>query len=158
MDEQFRSYLTFLGNLRQGLETLTDLADQKRAAVEQDDLVALDEVLRQEQAQALFFRGLEQTREKLLDGLGLRSVPLSRVPDRCPPALREEIRQAVSALQERYRVYEEHSRTARELLEKNLREVESTIAAMGVRPASQGPGYRGPGVQLPPSMRTDFRA
>lgn len=158
MDEQFRSYLTFLGNLRQGLETLTDLAEQKKAAVEQDDLIALDEVLRQEQAQALFFRGLDQTREKLLRDLGLRNVPMSSVPDRCPPALREEARQAVSALQRQYRVYEERSREARELLEKNLQEVESTIAAMGVKPASEGPGYRGPGIQLPPSMKTDFRA
>ena len=158
MNEQFRSYLTFLGSLRQGLETLTVLAGQKISAVEQDDLIALDEVLRQEQAQALNFRGLELTREKLQNELGLQGVPLSQLPERCPPALREEARQAAAALQNQYRTYQTEAQRARELLEKNLQDVESVIAAMGVKPDATGPGYSGPNAQLPKSMKTDFRA
>ena len=85
MEELYRSYLSFLRSLDQGLVVLTDLAEKKRAAAEADDLMTLNELLNQEQAQSLNFRGLELSRDKLLPQLGLTSVPLSQVPGRFPP-------------------------------------------------------------------------
>lgn len=158
MEEQFRAYMTFLETLRQALETLTALAAEKIKAVSQDDLIALDEVLRQEQAQALHFRGLDQTREKLLKEMGLQGASMSKVSGACPPAMKQELQRATAALQAQYQTYQEQSGQARALLEKNLREVESTIAAMGAAPPSAGPGYGGPDAQIPNSMKTDFRA
>ena len=161
MEELYRSYLSFLRSLDQGLVVLTDLAEKKRAAAEADDLMTLNELLNQEQAQSLNFRGLELSRDKLLPQLGLTSVPLSQVPGRFPPALQAEAQEAVEALQTHYRAYQAASKRTRFVLEKNLQEVEQSLIEMGAPPAAgaPGPGYRQEAESTPPpSMKTDFRA
>lgn len=161
MDELYRSYLNFLRSMDHGLESLIELNLKKLAAAQQDDLMALNELLNQEQAQALNFRGLELTRDKLLPQLGLVGVPLPQVPERFPPALREEARRAVETLGRRYQVYQNAAGKTRSLLEQTLREVESAIVQMGGPPAGaeSGPGYgAAPQSDPPPSMKTDFRA
>ena len=72
MEELYRSYLTFLRSMSQGLERLTDLAEKKYVAAQTDDLLTLNDLLNQEQAQSLNFRGLELTRDKLLPKLRRR--------------------------------------------------------------------------------------
>ncbi len=161
MNELYRSYVSFLYSLSQGLESLTELAEKKYAAAQTDDLMTINELLNQEQAQSLNFRGLELTRDKLLPKLGLAGVPLSKVPDHCPPDAREEVRQAVETLQGRYRAYQAASGKARTLMEQTLHEIETAIVDMGGPPAAErtGAGYRKEtGAEPPPSMKTDFRA
>lgn len=161
MEELYRSYLTFLRSMSQGLENLTDLNVKKLDAARKDDLTALNELLNQEQAQALHFRGLEQMRDKLLPKLELVSVPLDRVPGRFPPDLQAEAREAVARLQNRYQIYQNAAKKARAVLEQNLEEVEASIVEMGGPPAGKetGLGYhKDTGSEPPPSMRTDFRA
>ena len=161
MEELYRSYLSFLRSLEQGLGNLTELAEKKLDAARKDDLTTLNELLNQEQAQALNFRGLELTRDKLLPQLGLVSVPLSQVPERFPAALQAEARQAVEALQSRYQAYRTAAGKTRAVLERNLQEVEQSLAEMGAPPAAgPGPGYRKEPETAPPpsSMKTDFRA
>ena len=161
MEELYRSYLTFLRSMSQGLERLTDLAEKKYVAAQTDDLLTLNDLLNQEQAQSLHFRGLEQTRDKLLPQLGLTNVPLSKVPDHFPPAMQAEARETAAALAGRYAAYRKASGKARMLLEQNLREVDHAIAQMGGPPAGSeaGPGYQKEAeVAPPPSMKTDFRA
>lgn len=159
MEELYRSYLSFLRSMGQGLEKLTALNEKKLAAAQKDDLATLGELLNQEQAQALAFRGLEQTRDRLLPQLGLTDVPLSKVPDHCPPAMRAEARQTVETLQSQYQTYQKVSGKTRALLEQNLHEVEIAIREMGGPAAEAGPGYqRKPDNSPPPSMKTDFRA
>lgn len=162
MDELYRSYLNFLRSICRGLESLTDLNAKKLTAAQQDDLMGLNELLNQEQAQALNFRGLELTRDKLLPQLGLEGVPMSEVPGRFPPALREEARQAVEELKTRYAAYRQAAGKTRTLLEQNLHEVDGIIAQLGGPPAGgpSGPGYgkEPEGSAPPPSMKTDFRA
>lgn len=161
MEELYRSYLSFLRSMTQGLECLTDLAEKKYAAAQTDDLLTLNDLMNREQAQALNFRGLELTRDKLLPQLGLTNVPLSRVPDHFPPAMQAEARETAAALATRYAAYRKASGRARMLLEQNLREVDNAIAQMGGAPAesSVGPGYqKSDAAAPPPSMKTDFRA
>ena len=57
MEELYRAYLTFLRSMTKGLECLTDLNEKKFDAARVDDLMALNELLNQEQAQSLHFRG-----------------------------------------------------------------------------------------------------
>ncbi len=161
MEELYRSYLSFLHSMSRGLERLTDLAEKKYAAAQTDDLTELNELLNQEQAQALNFRGLELTRDKLLPKLGLVNVPLAQVPDHFPPAMREEARRAVEDARGRSAADQRGSGTARGLLERSLREVENAIVKMGGPPAGgqTGVGYRKETESAPPpSMKTDFRA
>lgn len=161
MEELYRSYLTFLRSMARGLETLTTLNEKKLAAVKTDDLAALNELMNEEQAQSLNFRGLELTRDKLLPQLGLVSVPLSEVPERCPPAFQAEIRQVVKDIQDRYRAYRKISVQTRSLLEQTRHEVDAAIVEMGgtSAPRQDGPVYGKEAENAPPpSMKTDFRA
>ena len=50
METHYPGYLALLEELRGSLDQLTGLAKEKNAAVLKDDLLALDEVLKQEQA------------------------------------------------------------------------------------------------------------
>ena len=156
MDELYRSYLGFLRSMSRGLESLTALNEKKQAAAQAGDLMVLNELLNQEQAQALNFRGLEMTRNKLLAQLGLAGVPLSRAPEHFPPAMR------VEELKSRYQAYQKTSGRARNLLEQGLREVDGIIKQLGGTPppaAQTGPGYdKQPESETPPAMKTDFRA
>ncbi len=161
MEELYRSYLSFLRSMTQGLESLTELAEKKYAAAQTDDLLTLNDLLNREQAQALNFRGLELTRDKLLPQLGLTNVPLSKVPDHFPPAMRAEARETAAALAVRYAAYKKASGRARMLLEQNLREINAVITELGGPPAGgeAGPGYRAEAEAAPPpAMKTDFRA
>jgi hypothetical protein len=88
MMELFLSYLSLLDALREKLATLCDLAAQKTAAVCNDDLAALNNVMKQEQALALAFRGLEQKKSTQAKALGVEAVPLSKLPEQYPEELR----------------------------------------------------------------------
>ena len=157
MDAQFQAYLKLLDSLREGVEQLEQLAHEKTEAVRNDDLMALDAVLRQEQAIALSFRGIEQKRIKLLSDLGMGDVPLSQLPGHFPPSMQMEARKSVEALQTQFKLYKSSAKIARNTLESNLHEIEKVLAALGATPA-EGPGYQPPEVQPPKSMKTDFRA
>lgn len=157
-EKQFRAYFQLLNNLRQQLEHLTDLTRLKAKAAQNDDLLALDEVLRQEQAAALNFRGLEQRRQKQTADLGIAELALSQLPECCPPALREEALQTAEALTAQYRTYRSVAEDTRVILERNLHEVERTLEQAGVKPEEGTPGYAAPQPETPPNMKTDFRA
>lgn len=157
MADQYRSYLDLLEALREKLAELSDLARLKTAVVRNDDLLALDEVLRQEQAITLSFRGLDQKREKLLGELGASDLPLASLPDCYPVAMQAEARQVVAALQEQFRAYRTEADAARSTLEGHLHEVEKILEEAGATPPS-GPGYTPPETEPPPNMKTDFRA
>ena len=158
MDASYQTYLELLRELSGSLERLAQLAQDKASAVRQDDLIGLDEVLKQEQAMTLNLRGLEQRRLKLASQLGLNGTSLSDLPGRCPPELELQAGQMVEQLNRRYSVYRSCADMARNLLELNLHQIEKTVAAAGVDPASPGAGYQSPGVEPPKNMKTDFRA
>lgn len=157
-EKQFRAYFQLLDNLREQLAHLTDLTRLKAKAAENDDLLALDEVLRQEQAAALNFRGLEQRRQKQTEALGIAQLALSQLTECCPPALQEEARKAAEALTAQYRTYRSVAEDTRAILERNLHEVEQTLEQAGVKPEEGIPGYAEPQPETPPNMKTDFRA
>ena len=151
--------LNVFDSIRGGLEQLTELAKRKIKAVESDDLLALDDVMNQEQAVVLSMRGLEQKRERVLSDLGLSGVPLSQIAERCPPDAQPEVRQAVEALKNQYQEYRRHADRARNMLEHGIREIERTLSELGASPIENGPGYGARDEAAPPeSMKTDFRA
>ena len=138
------------------LEHLTDLATQKAKAVRNNDLIALDQILKQEQAIALTFRGLEQRQTSLLNETGLAEYPLSNVAENFPPKKRLEAKQVVERLQTKFQVYKSCAEVARNTLECNLHEIEKILSGLGE--SVQGPGYQASAVEPPKAMKTDFRA
>lgn len=157
MNNPFNDYLALLDQIREELVRLSDLAKKKSAAVRNDDLGALDQIMRQEQASALTFRGLEQKQTLLLNTTGLNGVPLSSLADSFPPKMRLEAKQTVEKLQAQYQIYRSCSEVARNTLECNLHEIEKIISAASSEP-SGGPGYQGKEPEIPLAMKTDFRA
>ena len=159
MKDQFEEYIALLETLKEELDRLAALARKKNEVVCGDDLMALDGVMRQEQAIALQFRGLEQKRGQLLAALGLSAVPLSALPAHFPSERREAAQRAVDGVKDSYRVYQANSAVARNALESNLREVEHVLDMLGGGPEGvSGPGYAPPEAEPPQTMKTDFRA
>lgn len=138
------------------LEQLAELGRKKAAAVQADDLVALNEVLKQEQALSLSVRGLEQKRAELLSQFGLTAVPLSEVHEHFPSELRLRAKNTVEQLQRSYEIYRSAAEVARDTLECNLHEIEKVLANAGVDP-NIGTGYTQE-VDLPSQLKTDFHA
>ena len=99
MADTYPSFLALLSSLRESLEQLTALTLRKAEAAAKDDLMALDEIMKQEQALGLAFRGMEQNREKLLRQLGCGPAcrntfprPIRRRPGRPLPPCKASIR------------------------------------------------------------------
>jgi len=158
MSELHMSYLRLLRELDGSLEQLSGLAREKMDRVRENDLMGLDEVLRQEQAMTLTLRGLEQRRLKLSNQLGIDAVRLSELPEKYPDELQLEAKQTVDKLRNSYSVYRSCADAAREVLELNLHQIEKVIAGSGASPAAAGSGYQPGEVEPPKNMKTDFRA
>lgn len=157
MEEQYLNYLSTLDELRKSLEQLTATAQQKTAAVKKDDLAALNELLKQEQAISLALRGLEQKRTKQLAALGLADVPLQQLAERYPAEHRLQAKNTADALLQQYKIFRSAADAARCVLESNLHEIERILVDLGADPMS-GTAYAPAEVELPGSMKTDFRA
>ena len=155
MEHLFRSYLELLQSILSNLSQLTKLVHRKIEVAQMDDLEALDEILNEEQALALAFRGLEQKRLNLLRELDLSEVPLAQLSAHFPPEMEEAVRQTAAELMEQYRTYHDGALTARGILEHNLREVDRVLAVLNADPAGN-PGHV---TQTPssPSAKADFR-
>ena len=158
MEDQFRAYFGVLRELAGVLDRLTPLAQQKAEAVRASDLLALDEVLKQEQALGLSLRGLELKRQKLASPLGLDGTPLSALPEHCPAQLADEARKSAAALRKSYETYRSHSNMARNTLELNLHQIDKFLESAGVDPKLAAQGYESPATEPPKKMKTDFRA
>lgn len=158
MSEPRLSYLELLDEVGASLDRLAQLSQEKADAVRQDDLIALDAVLKQEQAMGLNLRGLEQRRLKLAKQLGLEGTSLSDLPRHFSGPLEGQAQQTVERLRQSYTVYRSYADMARNALELDLHKIEKVITAAGVDPATVSTGYEAPGVEPPAKMKTDFRA
>ncbi len=158
MSEPYEAYLELLSDLSRQFAQLSDLAQEKTQAVRKDDLMALDEVLKQEQALALALRGQEQRRLAMVQALNLEGVPLAQLAQNCPPNLQLQARDAAEGLARQYQIYCSAAEVARNTLECNLHEIEKTLAQLG-GDQTAGPGYSQTAETVPPpKMKTDFRA
>ena len=145
------SLLTLFETLTHQLQQLTELAKRKTTAVRKNDLMELDKILKEEQAQSLALRGLDQKRTALLQQLGLQSTPLADLPSKAPAALQQRTRETVESLRREFSIYRSAAEVARNTLECNLHEVEKFLAAAGAA------GDTG-SVEPPAKMKSDFRA
>lgn len=154
------AYLNLLREVGGLLEQLAGLARQKAAVVRQDDLLALDEVLKQEQALSLNLRGLELRRMKLAPQLGLDGTTLEDLAAKYPAEMRLEAKKTLESLRNSYEIYRSCADMARSTLELNLHQIEKLVVASGGDPKDleAGAGYVQPSVEPPRNMKTDFRA
>ncbi len=158
MSEPFQEYLKLLRDVSAQLEQLAVLSTKKADVVRDNDLMGLDEVLKQEQALGLNLRGLELRRLKLIPQLGLEESTLSDLPSKCPPELQMEAKKTMQDLQNSYSIYRSCADMARNVLELNLHKIDKFVTAHGGSAKDLDAGYAPPGVEPPKNMKTDFRA
>lgn len=156
--ELYQEYLGLLDELSRILAQLTETAAQKADAVRHDDLARLNDVITKEQALSLALRGCEQKRGILLSRLGLGEMPLTALADQYPPALRPAARAAAESLRRHFTIFHSTAETARSLLERNLHQIDQYLSAAEDSAAGPGYGQSSSGAQLPPPLRSDFRA
>lgn len=151
------SILDIFDKLSATLEKLSALAQKKIDVVRRDDLTALNDIMKQEQAYALSIRGIEQKLTGLLKQFGLQSVKLNDLPKHFPAEHQVRASKTVDELRTQYKVYSSVSQVARNTLEINLHEIEKILAAAGADNVA-GPGYAvSPDVEPPAQMKTDIR-
>ena len=138
MYEAYREYFAFMDQLGGTLEELTKLAKEKTVAVRRDDLLAVDDCMKREQALGLSLRAMDKKRDKLLAAIGLENVTLSGLAQHCPEELRQEARAAADKLRERYGLYRSASDVARTTLECNLHQIERMMADEADAPLGNG--------------------
>ena len=153
MEALLTLFETIVSHLRQ----LTELAKLKTTAVRKSDLIELDRIMKEEQAQSLAMRGLEQKRATLLAQFELQNVALIDLPNKFPPQLQQKARESVETLRREFSIYQSAAEIARNTLECNLHEVEKFLAAAGAA-TDPGTDYRNNEVDAPPQMKADFRA
>ena len=138
MYEAYREYFGFMGELGKLLDRLTELAKEKAAAVRHDDLLTVDNCMKQEQVLSLSLRAMDKKREALLAGMGLKDVALSDLAQHCPEEIRREARDASEELRTRYMLYRSASDVARTTLECNLHQIERMLADEADAPVGGG--------------------
>lgn len=149
MDELYEAYFMLLEKLGEQLERLTELAKTKNIAAKRDDVLTVNECMKEEQSIGLTLRRMDQQRQKLLSALGLHGVPLSGLAERCPPEQRRAAREAAERLLTRSKIYHSAADAARSTLECALHNVDKRIEAKTPNGASE-PRPRG-------GLFTDFR-
>ncbi len=157
MGADYHELFSVLDDIGARLDHLTRLTKEKHDAVVADDVTKVNEIMNEEQAEALAFRNLERRRETALQALGLSGTSLSALPTHCPPELRTEAEQRVAVLQEKFRTYRTSSTQVMELMQHSIREIDAVVSSAGGEPVT-GPGYAGETAAPPPNMKTDFRA
>lgn len=123
----WQAYLKLLGQLSRDMGQLTEIEQEKTSAVSRGDVGGVDECMKREQALSMSLRGLEQRREKLLDQLGLKGVPLRDLADHAPEELLMEVKAAAEDLRRQYAQFQAASEVARATLECHLRAIEKAM-------------------------------
>lgn len=154
MSNQFDGLIQLMQDLTKTLTQLTAVQKDVASAVHTDDLTALGECMKKENALALTLRNIDQKREKIQQQLGLEGVKLSELPGKVSDEeARPKVKQAAEELQAQYRVMQSATEVARSALECSLYEVENMMTKMGIDPrqVEQQPASSN-------GAHTDFRA
>lgn len=138
----YEAYIAFLAQLSETLDELTGIEKEKTDAARRDDLTALNECMKREQAIGLTLRSMDQKRMKLLGELGLETAALSDFAAGCPQELRGEARAAAEKLRNSYAIYRSAADLARNTLERNLRQIDAFLAEKGGEPPAADGGVR----------------
>ena len=145
---QWTDYLKLLRQLTGIVEQLAEVERQKAGAASRGDVAGVDECMKREQVLSLSLRGIDQKRDKMIEQLGLRGVPLRDLVEHSPEGLEVETRRVADTLRQQYEVFQAASSAARNPLEVNLRAIELYCAEREAEPPKE----------METRRQTDFRA
>lgn len=147
---ELATYLSFLSDLRQTLDSLSALEQKKIQAIKAGDLAALDECMKQEQAATMDLRGREQRRAAMLKELGLEKFSLRDLPSHCPPAYKGQATEISQQVLRSYEVFSSAQEASRTLMESNLRRIQNEL--------EHREAERRKAPSASPKAQSDFRA
>lgn len=147
---ELATYLSFLSDLRQTLDSLSALEQKKIQAIKAGDLAELDECMKQEQAATMDLRGREQRRAAMLKELGLEKVSLRDLPSHCPTAYRGQAAEISQQVLRSYEVFSSAQEASRTLMESNLRRIQNEL--------EHREAERRKAPSASPKAQSDFRA
>ncbi len=128
---EFEKYLSFLSDLSSDILMLCDLQKQKIKAIDVHDVSELNECIKKEQAASLKMRGMEQQRIKILEQLGLQGVKMQQMESKCPEEHKQKTQELVKLTTERYNEYTKIRNNVEQLLQRNMRMVETSLSNRG---------------------------
>lgn len=146
----WQEYLKLMTSLAKTLGDLTQVEQEKNAAVCAGDLAGVEACMKREQVLSLTLRGYDQKRDAMLAALGLKGVTARTMEDYSPEELRLETKKVSENLRRQYELFQTASKAARNTLEVNLRAIEKTQALQAGDQAEAEEQRR--------SHQTDFRA
>ena len=100
---QWTDYLKLLRQLTETVEQLAEVERQKAGAASRGDVAGVDECMKREQVLSLSLRGIDQKRDKMIEQLGLRGVPLRDLVEHSPEGLEVETRRVADTLRQQSR-------------------------------------------------------
>lgn len=153
----YEQYLAFLEELLREMNRLTEIGKEKLSAVQNHELDALNECIKQEQAISLTLRGLEQKRRKVLAAIGCENVPLSEMPQRCPKEYQGRTQEIVGQLLAAEKVLRSVQTPSRTIMERDLRAIRKELESRGVV-QELDENYQSAPPTPGKGLRTDFRA
>jgi len=149
MESDFRDYLEMLKKLSATLDSLYAVTKEKINAVRNDDVMALNESLKKEQAISLSLRSIEKKRDDLNKKLNIKDAGIKNIPEYFPESMRDEVVKLTEETKRKYDTYNSASETLRDLLECALHQIEKMLESVESNPGNIG---------IPTSLGTDIRA
>lgn len=149
MDSQYGEYLSVLVELGKTLDQLSRITKNKITAVRNDDLMSLNECIKQEQALSMSLKSVERKRAEMLEAMKLSDASISGLTERFPVAYRRQAAEIVESVRSKYDRYVSASESARAVLECALHQIEKMLPQdqLDVQTA-----------KLPSALGTDIRA
>ena len=125
---EWKDYLGLLDSLAGIMGQLTEIEQEKTAAVSRGDVNAVDDCMKREQALSMSLRGMDQKRERMLAQLGLKNISLRELEDHAPEGMKMETKATAEKLRQSYALFQGVSQLARDTLECHLRAIEKAQA------------------------------
>lgn len=123
--QDWLNYFELLQKIAKTLGELTELEADKAKAVTKGDLPKVDDIMKREQAFAMTLRGHEQKRIKLLGVLAIPPGPISQLHNYLPKEVELQGKRVIENVRNKYGQYRVASDMARDILEANLKQMES---------------------------------
>ena len=121
----------FADLLRQFVELfdrMTPLEQEKLEVVKRNQVSALEEIIKKEQAEIMALRGLDQKRERLQKELGFEGMTFQEILGRLPEEQQPEFRELFDTLGSRVKEFQSITESSKAMMEVNLHAINKMAA------------------------------
>lgn len=129
--EQLDSYIQIIKKIKDIVDSVVLIEQDKTAAAVKNDPHFLDEQIRKEQAALLKLRGMEQNRIRIGDSLGWEGLTFRQILDEAPPETAQLLKPVFEELEKSLRSLVSAKDTSDRMLKVRLHEIRSLKAQAG---------------------------